>query len=78
MKTILIYPDGKPARRVQVSDKLYRVLCIYKIFWPPETTIRIKNKVIMPKEYNPWPPPEQVGLGIDVPQMQEKRNTDFG
>ena len=75
MKTILIYPIGK---KVEISDKLHGILCVYKIFWPPETTIKLGKKVIALKDFTPWPPPEQVGLGFTVLEKKKERNTDLG
>ncbi len=76
MKTILIYPIGK---KVEISDKLHGILCVYKTFWPPETTIKLGKKVIALKDFTPWPPPEQVPL-LEVPETKKKieRNTDMG
>lgn len=74
-KTILIYPIGK---KVEVSDKLHGILCVYKIFWPPETTIKLGKKVIALKDFTPWPPPEQVGFDLKVEAPEIKRNTDLG
>lgn len=74
-KKILIYPIGK---KVEVSDKLHGMLCVYKVLWPPETTIKLGKKVIALKDFTPWPPPEQAELGLDVPEQKKQRNTDLG
>jgi hypothetical protein len=74
VKKILIYPISK---KVEISDKLHGILCVYKIFWPPETTVKLGKKVIALKDFTPWPPPEQVGLGLDVPVKEVKRKTDM-
>lgn len=74
-KMILIYPIGK---KVPVSDKLHGILCVYKIFWPPETTIKLGKKVIALKDFTPWPPPEQQGLDLKVEEQKKQRNTDLG
>ena len=63
MKTILIYRIGK---RVEISDKLHGILCVYKIFWPPETTVKLGKKIVALEDFTPWPPPEQVDLGLSV------------
>lgn len=77
MKKILIYRKTGNIT-VQVSDKLHGMLCVYKVFWPPEATIKLgKKKTLTMKEFTPWPPPEQVPL-IDVPAEEKKRNTDLG
>ena len=75
-KQILIYPIS---RRVDVSDRLHAKLCIYKIFWPPETTIQLgKKKVLKLSDFTPWPPPVQVGLGIEVEEKKVERSKDMG
>lgn len=80
MKTILLYPTKKRTgeKRVQVSDKLHAVLCVYAIMWPKGTTIRIGKKTLVVGEFTPWPPPEQQDLGIEVAPEKIKRNTDLG
>ena len=57
MKEIYLYPIS---RRVRVPDKAHQLLCIYKIWWPPETTVKLgKNKIVKLEDLTPWPPPEQ-------------------
>jgi len=76
MKKILIYrKDGN--KLVEVSDRLHGLLCVYKTFWPPEATIKIGRKILVMKEFTPWPPPEQQTL-LEVEQAKPPKNTDLG
>ena len=74
-KQIWIYPIS---RRVDIPDRLHMKLCVYKVFWPPETTIQLGKKVIKLEDFTPWPPPEQVGLGIEVDKKKEEKKQDMG
>lgn len=73
-KKILIYPIGK---RVEISDRLHGILCVYKVFWPPETTIKLGKKIIALQDFTPWPPPEQVGLDIKI-EKKKYKSVDLG
>ena len=75
MKQIWIY---QISRRVDVSDRLHAKLCIYKVFWPPETTLQLGKKMVKLADFTPWPPPEQVGLGIEVAKKKEEKKQDMG
>lgn len=68
MKQIWIYPISK---KVDISDRLHGILCIYKVFWPPETTVALGKKVVKLADFTPWPPPEQVQLLNVEPQKIE-------
>lgn len=60
MKQIYLYPLRK---KVDVPDKVHSMLCVYKIFWPPEATIQLgKKKMLRMKDFTPWPPPEQSSM----------------
>ena len=69
-KKILVYQIG---RTVEISDRLHAILCVYKVMWPPETTVAIGKKVVALKEFTPWPPPEQIGMGINVPTKPKEK-----
>lgn len=76
MKEIYLYPIS---RRVKVPDRVHDVLCVYKVFWPPEATIKVgKNKVIQMKDFTPWPPPIQADLGLEVERKKTERSQDMG
>lgn len=77
MKKILIYLKTGD-RLVEVSERLHGVLCIYKMFWPPETTIKIGKKILVVKEFTPWPPPEQIALLEVEARPPEKKSRDLG
>ena len=73
-------------RRFNIPDKMYALLCVYKIFWPPETTIQLgKKKVVALKDIYPWPtgyqitvtPQDQATL-LDVPVPKDKKDVNLG
>lgn len=76
VKKILIYRKTGN-KLVDVSDRLHGLLCIYKMFWPPDATIKLGKKVLVMKEFTPWPPPEQVPL-LEVEEKKKERNQDMG
>lgn len=76
MKKILLYRKSGN-KLVEVSDRLYSMLCVYKSMWPADATIKIGSKVLVMREFTPWPPPEQVKL-LEVEQKKEPKNTDLG
>lgn len=75
MKEIYLYPIS---RRVKVSERLHGMLCVYKVFWPPEATIKLGKHIIKMEDFTPWPPPEQVDLGIEVEEKKPERSKDMG
>lgn len=76
MKSILI-SLGTKQKKIQVPEKAWNVLAVYKVFWPPETVVQLgKNKLIKIENINPWPPPEQATL-IDVPVVEKKREQNM-
>jgi len=77
VKKILIYLKTGD-KFVTVSDRLHDVLCVYKMFWPPETTIKIGSKVLVVKGFTPWPPPEQIALLEVEARPQSKKSRDLG
>lgn len=73
MKQIWISPILK---RVNVPDKVHLILGIYKVFFPPETTVKLgKNKILTISEIDPWPPPEQEKL-LHMTPDKPVRKTD--
>lgn len=76
MKQIWIYPISK---KVDVSERLFNLLCIYKVFWPPEAKIVLGKKTLVVKDFTPWPPLEQADLGLKVAiKKEEKQKQDMG
>lgn len=58
---ILISKDGK-TRRVEVSDSAANTICILKVFFPPDTPVKLGKYNFLIKHIEPWPPPEQISL----------------
>ncbi len=77
MKQILIYLKSGN-KLVPVSERLHNMLCVYKVFWPPETTLKLGKKTLVMKEFTPWPPPEQVPLLEVAPDKPKKKNENYG
>lgn len=77
MKSIWISRIG---REVNLPDHIYDQLVIYKYFFPGNYAIYLgkQKKKLLVKEYELQKPPEQLGLGIDVPVDKPKRNQDMG
>lgn len=58
MKRIwLYYPTSREAF---ISDRLHQILSIYKIWWPPKTTVKVGSKVICMEDIDLWPPEGQM------------------
>lgn len=76
MRQILL-THKKSFRRINVPDHVHEILAVYKVFFPPETTVKLgKGKIVFISEINPWPPPEQVDL-LKIEPVKEKRKTNF-
>ena len=65
-------------RKVAIPKRLWDMLAIYKVFFPPETTVQIgKTRVIKINEIEVWPPPEQVSL-LEVEQDKIETKLSMG
>lgn len=77
MAKILVYRKTGN-KLIDVSDKLHNALCVYKVFWPAEATLKLGSKIIRMKEFNPWPPPEQIGFDMKVSVKRPETKQDRG
>ena len=76
MRQILL-THKKSSRRINVPDHVHNILSVYKVFFPPDTTVKLgKGKIVFMSEINPWPPPEQVNL-LEIAPVKQKRKINF-
>jgi hypothetical protein len=64
-------------RKFMIPDSAWNILAVYKVFWPPETTVKLGKKIVKLEDLYPWPPAEQSML-VDVPANEKKRETNMG
>lgn len=76
MKQILIYLKSGN-KLVPINERLHNMLCVYKVFWPPDTTLKLGKKTLVMKEFTPWPPPEQALLLEVAPEKPKKKNENY-
>ena len=54
---ILISARGK-TKYVQVPEDTHLILGVLKVFFPPETPVKLGQYMFQIKEIDPWPPAE--------------------
>lgn len=65
------------SRRVSVPDHVWDILHVYKVFFPPETTVKLgPGKITTIGEIEVFPPPEQQPL-LDMAPEKPKRKSEF-
>lgn len=75
MKEIYLYPIS---RRIKIPKRAHYMLCVYKIFYPPEMTVRLgKHKIVQLKDIDPWPPAEQTDLGLGIESTKSEHGRDL-
>ena len=58
----ILISRGSKKRRVEVSQKTHNLMYALKVFFPPDTPVKLGKYTFKISEIEPWPPPEQEKL----------------
>lgn len=56
-----------------IPERAWMKIAVYKVFWPPETEMKLGKHVVKLQDLYPWPPPVQESL-LTIDEVPVKKN----